>query len=92
MGRVKAGFENGDIVVCIDAAYSSFLTQCREYEVISYWHMDRRYKNADERFPAVIIYDDSFMRKVIPCRYFMPKGEYLVNIRNSRISSVLNKA
>lgn len=94
MAKVKAGFENGNVVVCIDASGRSFLTEGKEYEVMSYWDMDRRYKNADERFPALIICDQSFnslgisFRQVVPCRYFMPKSDYLIKTRNSKIDSV----
>ena len=94
MAKVKAGFENGNVVVCIDASGRSFLTEGKEYEVMSYWDMDRRYKNADERFPALIICDQSFnslgisFRQVVHCRYFMPKSDYLIKTRNSKIDSV----
>lgn len=86
--KVKDGFENGSIIVCIDVSDKAFLIEGKEYEVISYWHMDRRYKNADDRFPAVIICDENSNRKVVPCRHFMSKSEYLIKTRNSKIDAV----
>ena len=97
MAKVKPGFENGNVVVCVDASGRSFLTEGKEYEVMSYWHMDRRYKNSDERFPAVIICDENFnslgisFRQVVPCRYFMTKCDYLIKTRNSKIDRIMSK-
>lgn len=91
MAKVKAGFENGNVVVCVDASGRSSLIEGKEYEVMSYWHMDRRYKNADERFPAVIICDENFNRQVVPCRYFMAKSDYLIKTRNSKIDCIMSK-
>ncbi len=84
MGRVKKGFNKGDIVICIETL-SPIITEGKEYKVDWYVHKTSNME------PSICIREDrAGLSKVVKCKYFLPKNEYYYSKRNNKIDTVLN--
>jgi len=90
MGRIRKGFGKGSPVICTIEDYQ-VITFGKEYTVLEYWgkHYQNHSLYKGDEWPKIMINGDrGNLKKLLPCKYFMPKDEFLSKKRDDKLKDL----
>lgn len=90
MGRIRKGFSRGSSVICTTAS-DPITTFGKEYNVLEYWgkHYQNHSLYKGDEWPKIMIDEDRRgLKKLLPCKYFMPKDEFISKERDTKLKKL----
>ena len=90
MGRIRKGFSKGSSVICT-VDIDSIITFGKEYIVLEYWgkHYQNHSLHKGDEWPKIMINENRRgLKKLLPCKYFMPKDEFISKERDTKLKKL----